>query len=326
MYICIYMCVCVCVRVCVCTHTHTHSIREFLHSTNYSKYIIPILVPKLDVSCRGENNQLISKDASSNGHPASWTSKTQADDSDWWRHCHTCTGSSLPNNPDTGKSFTWSALAQFKPIDMRFVEDWRSHEDEIIKRIQARFHRGGYVRHETEIRYELWRKKAILCPLGYHTFASVQDLERAARDQFEEMDLDKDGKISADELLRAFPEIGTEQVAMDLVSDADISGNGLIDFDEWWWVVQAVAGEKRSLKTKKTRAPSFTSSETLGSLKPEERKKFPLAVCREQLLEECPQLSRELATSLIADADSDNDGLLLFDELFAIVQRQVEAI
>jgi len=76
---------------------------------------------------------------------------------DYWKHATSCSGSSC-QDPDTGVTFSWAALASFDPIDLR-VKDGQTTltkenrhqeetrllkkaEEDIVKRIQSRFHRG----------------------------------------------------------------------------------------------------------------------------------------------------------------------------------------
>jgi hypothetical protein len=65
----------------------------------------------------------------------------------YWKHATSC---SSCKNPDSGDTFSWAALEDFEPIDLR-VKDGEAtltHEDllkkaeeEIVERIQSRFHR-----------------------------------------------------------------------------------------------------------------------------------------------------------------------------------------
>jgi hypothetical protein len=70
---------------------------------------------------------------------------------DYWKHATSC---SSCEDPNTGDTFSWSALAAFEPIDLR-VKDGdasltdedllKKAEEEIVKRIQSRFHRGDHI-------------------------------------------------------------------------------------------------------------------------------------------------------------------------------------
>ncbi len=71
---------------------------------------------------------------------------------DYWKHATSC---SSCKDPDSGDTFSWAALAAFEPIDLRdAVKDGEATttddllmkaEEEIVKRIQSRFHRGNHI-------------------------------------------------------------------------------------------------------------------------------------------------------------------------------------
>ena len=95
------------------------------------------------------------------------------------------------------------------------------------------------------------------------------------------MDIDRDGLISQEELERAFPQLG-EADAADLIHEADEDGDGLINFDEWLQAMQAIGAETRTLRSRPPRRAAARNAAF--------RKKFPVAVCLQQLREEFPQL------------------------------------
>ena len=113
-------------------------IREYLHAVRHSKFIIPVLVPKCDCTQPQVNH--------------GWTGPGPDDDG-WWQHAQ---DHSSCKDPDTGEKFSWSALSQFAPIDLR-VED--NHNEavlgmvkrkavfEMVKRIQSRFYRRDHIQH-----------------------------------------------------------------------------------------------------------------------------------------------------------------------------------
>ena len=111
-------------------------VREFLHTVRHSKYIIPVLVPDKGRTRTG---------------PSGWTGPG-AEDKEWWQHAASCSDC---KDPDNGAPFSWSALGQFAPVDLRVVgagaaEEARALEAavvEIVRRVQSRFHRSAHIQH-----------------------------------------------------------------------------------------------------------------------------------------------------------------------------------
>jgi hypothetical protein len=180
-------------------------VREYLAATRSAKVIIPILLQD-----KGPIHQ---------GGPASGWSGAGGEDKEWWRHADAC---SSCLDPDTSKSFTWSALSLFTPIDLRTksthdssthdasTHDSQSHHSaallEIVKRLQACFHRGSVMQDTVLALYSSWRKLSILERLpsfrACRSFSSIDwDGARAeALVMFSSLDLDDDGLISQAEL------------------------------------------------------------------------------------------------------------------------------
>jgi len=107
-------------------------LREFIHTCENRKYVIPVLVPD-----RGETRT----------GPSGWTGKYAPGDQDWWRHAESICKTEDPDAPE--KKIQWSYLAGFSPIDIRHekleedgaLPDNSDPEIEMIRRIMSRFFR-----------------------------------------------------------------------------------------------------------------------------------------------------------------------------------------
>jgi hypothetical protein len=109
-------------------------IREFIHTANHSKYMIPLLVPD-----RGETRT----------GPSGWTGEYTPGDKDWWKHAQNICTAKDPDNP--GNEIPWSYLASFTPVDLRgekygddgSLDKNSPAEKEILQRVMGRFFRGS---------------------------------------------------------------------------------------------------------------------------------------------------------------------------------------
>jgi Ca2+-binding EF-hand superfamily protein len=74
----------------------------------------------------------------------------------------------------------------------------------------------------------------------------MPDIE-AARAVFDQFDVDGDGFVTPEELRKMLLELGdvdiTEHVAQDLIGGNDLSGDGVLSFDEFWTARQAAREE-----------------------------------------------------------------------------------
>ena len=111
-------------------------LREFVHTVNHRKHIIPLLVP--DCGPVREN-----------GPSSGWTGEYTTGDEDWWKHAASICTSKDPDAPD--KAIQWSYLSAFTPIDLRneslnedgSLQDHSDAEKEIILRVMSRFFRSS---------------------------------------------------------------------------------------------------------------------------------------------------------------------------------------
>ena len=109
-------------------------LREFVHTVNHRKHIIPLLVPDHGETRTG---------------PSGWTGEYSPGDQDWWKHAASICTNKDPDAPD--KEIQWSYLSAFTPIDLRkesLQEDGSLHdnsdaEKEIIVRVMSRFFRSS---------------------------------------------------------------------------------------------------------------------------------------------------------------------------------------
>ena len=206
-------------------------VREFLHASRHSKFLIVVLVPD-------------SGPVYDNGPSSGWTGPGP-EDKNWWEHAAKLSTCKDPDNPY--KTFSWSTLAQFEPIDLRVSKDTLKEERvletstlEIITRVQARFHRGEHIRH-TDTMYTYWRKCAVLDSFSASALAGDQEkMSREAVALFERLDVNEDKLIDRSELLRAFPQL-EDKTADLMIEETDTDGDGRISFDEMWAMVQRLA-------------------------------------------------------------------------------------
>ena len=216
-------------------------IREFLHATRHSKFLIVVLVPD-----RGP----IYPDGPSSG----WTGPGP-ESKDYWKHAARC---SSCKDPDTGDTFSWAALAPFEPIDLRVRDDELAKEDqtdaeehllqaaerEIVKRIQSRFHRGEHIQNTLTKSYAHWRRLALFDSFTANA-DSLDHVREEATSLFRTLDIDRDGIINKEELLNGFPQID-EATADLLIAEVDSDQDGGINFEELWDMIQSVASSTSS--------------------------------------------------------------------------------
>jgi len=193
-------------------------IREFLHAKKHSKFLVVCLTPSGGQTHTGDSG---------------WTGPGPGNEH-WWHHA---TKMSSCKDPDTGKLFSWSALGQFTPIDLRIEHDAnekeakRVQEDavlEIVKRIMSRFHRGEHIQHANE-QYVHWSKVALL---DSFTADNPEQIRREATSIFKKLDADKNGNISKQELLKGIPQLDDKTADL-LIAEADADKDGSISFEEF---------------------------------------------------------------------------------------------
>ena len=255
-------------------------VREFLHATRHSKFLIVVLVP-------------FGPDKSG------WTGPG-ADNKDWWQHATECSDC---KDPDTGKPFSWSTLAQFTPIDLR-VKDGASEKEaqdfavfEIVKRIMSRFHRGERIQH-TAATYDYCRKLALFDSLAAR--ADDEDgLRSEAKALFDMLDINKDGAIDKSELLKGFPQL-EDQTADLIMAEADVDGNESISFEELFAAIQFVRLTGAQIGSEGTAVKGEFSTKTLAvptlNQDMQERKQIQLA---KEEQNECEEASGQITLASV---------------------------
>ncbi len=165
-----------------------------------------------------------------------------------WKHAPKhATSCSSCKNPDSGHTFSWSALAAFEPIDLRDAVEatltnddlLKKAEEEIVKKIQSRFHRGDHHHSILQQSYSLWRKVALFDSLKSDV-NNLEDLKREVLALFESIDLNKDSILRKDELFKAFPHLD-EKTAELFIKEIDTDEDGGINFDELWTMFESLA-------------------------------------------------------------------------------------
>ncbi len=199
----------------------------------------------------------------------------------YWKHAISCckdpvTGE-CKNPDDTSKTFSWSALEDFEPIDLRdAVKDGeatttddllKKAEEEIVKRIQSRFHRGDHIHSILQQSYS-HRRKAVLFDSLKSDINNPEALEKEARAIFDSIDLNKDSIISKDEFLKAFPQLD-EKTADLLFEEMDTDKDGAISFDELWTMIKSLAAANaREQDLKRSRSNKSSKEVERGSSSP----------------------------------------------------------
>ncbi len=191
---------------------------------------------------------------------------------DYWKHAISCckdpvTGD-CKNPDDTSTTFSWSALAAFEPIDLR-VRDGettltnkdllKKAEEEIVKRIQSRFHRGDHIHSILQQSYSHWRKAALFDSL-ISDINNLDDLKRETLALFESIDLNKDSILRKEEILKAFPHLD-EKTADLLIKEIDTDEDGGISFDELWTMIESLAAASERQQDLKISRSSKSSEE-----------------------------------------------------------------
>eukprot|EP00281_Chroomonas_sp_CCMP1168_P005180 CAMPEP_0206257518 /NCGR_PEP_ID=MMETSP0047_2-20121206/25384_1 /ASSEMBLY_ACC=CAM_ASM_000192 /TAXON_ID=195065 /ORGANISM="Chroomonas mesostigmatica_cf, Strain CCMP1168" /LENGTH=466 /DNA_ID=CAMNT_0053684111 /DNA_START=185 /DNA_END=1585 /DNA_ORIENTATION=+ len=212
--------------------------RDYSNAARFGKYIIPVLLPK-------------AKNAHG-GHNPGWGGATHG--KTWWLHAERNTHKL--EDPATGEPFSWSALAQFEPVPM---VDGGEHDSvpEIVSRISSRFHRGEHIDHKTRQLYTEWRKRRELASL-LDDFRSVRlrpgtdttTLRLKAKLLFDKIDSDQSGTIDSEELFKTFEARGVvlEQKEVNkLIQDADVDGDKMVDFNEFFRLVVNIVQAQDSL-------------------------------------------------------------------------------
>jgi len=235
-------------------------VREYLHATRSGKLIIPVLVPD--------------KGPVFDGGPASGWTGAGGHEKTWWQHAMHC---SSCRDPDTCKSFTWSALSLFPPIDLRVASDaacaQKVAEYEIANRLLSYFHRGSLWPGTVNDNYKSWRKRALFERLDPYPSspdeADFRALRVAVSDMFASLDTNNDGMVSEAELAywgvrggvpleeeedyfskrtrsKDEQEISDTDVDFgpldsattgELMAECDADKDGLINFEELWRVI-----------------------------------------------------------------------------------------
>jgi hypothetical protein len=192
----------------------------------------------------------------------------------YWKHATSC---SSCKNPDSGDTFSWAALAAFEPIDLRdAVKDGeatttddllKKAEEEIVKKIQSRFHRGDHHHSILQQSYSHWRKAALFDSLT-SDINNLEELKKEALALFDSIDLNKDSILSKDELLKAFPQLD-EKTADLLIEEIDTDKDGHISFDELWTMIESLAAASaREQDLKISRSSKSSKEAERGSSSP----------------------------------------------------------
>ena len=265
-----------------------------------------------------------------------------AEDKNWWTHAASTSSYTDPHtgkpwslDPDTNKKFSWSALANFQPIDMRSPtasEDmFEATVHEIVRRIMGRFHRGEHIQHVVNI-YHHWRRATILESFNSSIFEQ-EKLKEEALTFFRSIDKDKSGYIDSEELLEAFPQLDQTE-AKRLVEEADTDKDQRISFDEFWAVIEIVVIQMRAADTadlKRAMVESFYSSVYEPEKIKEEAKVYFDMLDKDcsghmdthELLAAFPQLDESAAKLMVEETDTNHDQQISFDEFWAALETVI---
>ena len=231
--------------------------REFLHSLRNHKYIVPVLLPpeeRLPDDPRSDVKN-IDRYVPNSG----WTGHYDANAHNkfWFQHIYSVIRKNsdgyggiptLRYDPDyPTKLIDWGQIGRFEPIDMREVLKSQKidskEEKKLIEKIMSRFHRGNYIDHGTIRKYNAWKQKKdemknLLATFKHENAETLS--ERKVEELFGNIDQDKSGSLSAEEVQLFFTRQGfqfTIDAAKQLIKEADQDGTGQIELVEFKGIV-----------------------------------------------------------------------------------------
>ncbi|KAM7258109.1 hypothetical protein ACFE04_013850 [Oxalis oulophora] len=132
---------------------------------------------------------------------------------------------------------------------------------------------------------------------------------------FNHFDEDKDGKLSAIELISCVKTIGgdlTMEEAIAAVKSSDLNGDGLLDFDEFHSLMMETSGSEEEKKTELKQAFGIYDVEGNGVITAAGLKRMLSRLGESRTINDCKAMIRAF--------DLNNDGVLSFDE-FLIMMR-----
>ncbi|KAM7259859.1 hypothetical protein ACFE04_015600 [Oxalis oulophora] len=132
---------------------------------------------------------------------------------------------------------------------------------------------------------------------------------------FNHFDEDKDGKLSAIELISCVKTIGghlTMEEAIAAVKSSDLNGDGLLDFEEFHSLMMETSGSEEEKKTELKQAFRIYDMEGNGVITADGLKRMLSRLGESRTINDCKAMIRAF--------DLNNDGVLSFDE-FLIMMR-----
>jgi len=147
-----------------------------------------------------------------------------------------------------------------------------------------------------------------------------EQIKAALKVAFDKVDTDEDGKISKSDLKTCLQEAGfegDEDNVQAIIERADLSGDGLLDFEEFARAVIAVGIAVRVVMFLKRLFAELDTDDT-GFISPDNIKEL---VARAGVAE---KISDEDIDTLIAEVDSNGDGQISFDEFLAKIRSVIQ--
>jgi calcium-binding protein CML len=147
--------------------------------------------------------------------------------------------------------------------------------------------------------------------LGCSSGSDVTELQTV----FNHFDEDKDGKLSASELISCVKTIGGDlsiEEAESAVKSSDLNGDGLLDFHEFHTLMETSSGSEEEKKTELKQAFGIYDMEGCGVIKAEGLKRMLSRLGELRTINDCKAMIRAF--------DLNDDGVLSFDE-FLVMMR-----
>ncbi|KAJ6813014.1 calcium-dependent protein kinase 20-like isoform X1 [Iris pallida] len=153
------------------------------------------------------------------------------------------------------------------------------------------------------------KKRALRVVAEHLSVEEVADIKK----MFSKMDINKNGKITLEELKHGLHKLGHKITDADvkiLMDAADVDGNGTLDYGEFVAVsihIQKIGNDEHLRK-----AFAFFDQNKSGYIEIEE--------LRESLADDLGQNDEEVINAIIRDVDTDKDGKISYEEFAAMMK------
>ncbi|KAF7838409.1 calcium-dependent protein kinase 10-like [Senna tora] len=153
-------------------------------------------------------------------------------------------------------------------------------------------------------------KKKALWVIAEHL--SIEEVE-IIKDMFTLMDIDKDGKVTYEELKAGLRKVGSQlaepEIKM-LMEVADVDGNGVLDYGEF--VAVTIHLQRMENDEHFRKAFMFFDKDDSGYIE--------LGELREALADESGEIEADVVNDIMREVDSDKDGRISYEEFVAMMK------